>query len=363
MAVPIRASYRQNADHFFEGQAQFRLAARPLISEKAQRRFFLALILATVTVVSVREGIKRQTFLIPFLGALFCLLMMGFWFWLFKKIGLDRLGSANVGEPTEKDRLRVQKTFDQIAEQELLVSWEFDEIGVRFTPVTEKSANYSWSTIFRVVETPRGLVIFINRIANLWFPKTAFASAGDYEDLCRIITARIGDFQRLNASAWAYVALGSNLGEPKEQVLKAMGRLERLSDKPLLKSTLWQTTPVDCPPGSPGFVNAVVALIPRVGETPESLLEKLRGIEREFGRRLKQVMNEPRPLDLDLISFGQERRNSPELTLPHPRASGRKFVLAPLAEIAPDLVLPGENKAVAELLNSLPVDDFVQKLA
>jgi 2-amino-4-hydroxy-6-hydroxymethyldihydropteridine diphosphokinase len=113
---------------------------------------------------------------------------------------------------------------------------------------------------------------------------------------------------------------------------------------------------VDCPPGSPPFLNAVVGFHPRPGETPESLLARLQALEREFGRRPKQLLNEPRPLDLDLIAFGAEVRATPQLTLPHPRAHLRRFVLEPLAEIAPGLVLPGQQASVAKLLATLPVD-------
>src|SRR5688572_8366694 len=140
----------------------------------------------------------------------------------------------------------------------------------------------------------------------------------------------------------AYVALGSNLGSPRENVLRAMDRLQEFSGEPILRSSLYDSDPVDCPPGSPRFVNAVVGLLPRAGETPETLLAKLQNIEREFGRQPKQVSNEARPLDLDLIAFGGEVRNTGQLTLPHPRAHVRRFVLEPLAEIAPHLVLPNQ---------------------
>ena len=150
-----------------------------------------------------------------------------------------------------------------------------------------------------------------------------------------------------------FIALGSNLGDSRQNVLRAMERLQTLSGQPLLKSSLIETTPVDCPPGSPNFVNAVVGLVPNVGETPESLLVKLRALEKEFGRKSKQVMNEPRSLDLDLIAFGSEIRNTPELVLPHPRAHLRRFVLQPLAEIAPDFILPGQIKSVAKMLEAV----------
>jgi 2-amino-4-hydroxy-6-hydroxymethyldihydropteridine diphosphokinase len=161
----------------------------------------------------------------------------------------------------------------------------------------------------------------------------------------------------------AYVALGSNLGDGRKNVLQAIEQLQGFSERPLQKSSLWKTRPLDSPPGSPDFVNAVVGLIPRADETPESLLKKLQALEKEFGRRPKQVLNEPRPLDLDLIAFGHEQRDSAELTLPHPRAHQRRFVLQPLAEIASDFVLPGQEKTVGQLLDELPPDDSVRKVS
>jgi len=156
---------------------------------------------------------------------------------------------------------------------------------------------------------------------------------------------------------WAIVALGANLGEAQRNVLRAMERLQTLSRHPLLRSSLWQTEPVNCPPGSPVFVNAVVAFVPRRGATPESVLASLQEIEREFGRRARKVPNEPRRLDLDLITFGNETRAGKSLTLPHPRARVRGFVLQPLSEIMPELILPGQKQTVLELLEKLPPDE------
>ena len=158
------------------------------------------------------------------------------------------------------------------------------------------------------------------------------------------------------------MALGSNLGDSRKIVLDAMTRLQSFSDQPILKSSLWQTSPVNCPPGSPLFVNAVVGFVPHADETLESLLEKLHKLEREFGRLPKKVLNEPRLLDLDLIAFGTETRNTPDLILPHPRAHLRRFVLQPLGEIAPDLVLPGQNKTVLQLLAELSSDEILKRL-
>jgi len=163
----------------------------------------------------------------------------------------------------------------------------------------------------------------------------------------------------MNAHKLTIIALGSNVGDSQSILLRAMERLDALSARPLLKSSLWQTTPVNCPPGSPMFLNAVVGLVPQTNETPELLLAKLLQIEKEFGRKSNSILNEPRRLDLDLIAYGNETRDTKELTLPHPRARERRFVLQPLSEIAPDLVLPGQGRTVAELLAAL---DNVEKL-
>jgi 2-amino-4-hydroxy-6-hydroxymethyldihydropteridine diphosphokinase len=159
----------------------------------------------------------------------------------------------------------------------------------------------------------------------------------------------------------AYISLGSNLGDSRQILRAAMARLQGLADESMVRSSLWQTTPVDCPPGSPPFINAVAGLRARAGETPETLLRKLLALEVEFGRRPKQIPNEPRPLDLDLICFGGETRDTPGLVLPHPRAPVRRFVLQPLSEIAPELILPGQDRTVRELLAGLPADETVVK--
>lgn len=151
----------------------------------------------------------------------------------------------------------------------------------------------------------------------------------------------------------AYIALGSNLGHSDHIFASVLPRLQALSMTPLITSQWIRTHPVDCPHGSPDFLNGAVAFAPMPGETPESLLCKLQELEKEFGRKPKEVLNEPRPLDLDLITFGDETRATAELTLPHPRAKEREFVLRPLAQIAPDLVFPGETKTVSQQLDEL----------
>jgi len=153
---------------------------------------------------------------------------------------------------------------------------------------------------------------------------------------------------------YVVVALGSNLGDGKATLTSAMTRLAEFTDAPMLKSSFWETVPVDCPPGSPMFVNAVTAFVPRLAETPESLLKKLQKLEREFGRKPKTQVNEARVLDLDIIVFQTELRKETKLSVPHLRVRERAFVLAPLAEILPSLILPGQSAQVSELWRRLP---------
>ncbi len=163
--------------------------------------------------------------------------------------------------------------------------------------------------------------------------------------------------RRVPHAKLAFIALGSNLGDSVRLLCEAMERLQAFSGEPVRRSSLWRTAPVDCPPGSPDFVNAVVGLAPLPAETPETLQAKLQALEQAFGRRPRRQVNEPRPLDLDLICFGGERRATPTLALPHPRAHRRRFVLEPLRELAPELVLPGQTESVRQLLNRLPPAD------
>ncbi len=132
----------------------------------------------------------------------------------------------------------------------------------------------------------------------------------------------------------AIIALGSNLGDSRRILLHAMDRLQELSDRPILKSSLWRTTPADCPPGSPYFVNAVAGFVAREGETPESLLAKLQGIESDFGRQPKKVPNEPRPGSArsDQIGVGTARHAAAGSKHPEDLKSYNGIGLAPVAK-------------------------------
>lgn len=150
------------------------------------------------------------------------------------------------------------------------------------------------------------------------------------------------------------VALGSNLGDSTSILKQAIERLRLLSAGRMEVSSFWRSAPVDCPAGSGEFVNAVAVLEAQKDEQPRRLLRKLQELEKEFGREPKRVLNEARPLDLDLIAFGRMRMSTKSLIVPHPRAHLRRFVMAPLAEIAPGYVLPGQNRTAGEILDGLP---------
>jgi len=152
----------------------------------------------------------------------------------------------------------------------------------------------------------------------------------------------------------AYIALGANLPSPAGpppatlnaavQALRALGNVKQ-------QSSLYRTEPVGFA-DQPQFLNAVVAL--GTDLDPRALLNKLLSIEKQFGRdRTAGIPNGPRTLDLDILLSGSLEVNEPNLELPHPRMAERAFVLVPLAEIAPELLLPGYGKTVAELLHSL----------
>ncbi len=155
------------------------------------------------------------------------------------------------------------------------------------------------------------------------------------------------------AERCAFVALGSNRGDRLQFLYAAADRLARLTVGPFYLSSIWETAPVDCPPGTPPFLNAMVGFVPPPGLGSMALLQRLQQIESELGRVRTPVRNTPRTIDLDLITDRNTVCFTPELVLPHPRAHRRLFVLAPLAEIAPGLILPGQSCSVQELLARL----------
>lgn len=150
-------------------------------------------------------------------------------------------------------------------------------------------------------------------------------------------------------SARVFVALGSNLGDRRAHLEAALESLRATDGVEVLAvSRFHETRAVGGPPGQPDFLNGVLEL--RTELAPEDLLWLLQRIETRAGRdRRNEVRHGPRTLDLDLLLFGNERRSGPELELPHPRLEQRTFVLAPLAELAPELVLPSGASVGARL--------------
>lgn len=142
----------------------------------------------------------------------------------------------------------------------------------------------------------------------------------------------------------AYIGLGSNLATPRRQLARALEALAALADTRVVAvSSFYRTAPVGLE-GQPDFVNAVAAV--DTGLAPRALLAALLTIEQEHGR-VRTLRNGPRTLDLDLLAYGELQLNEPGLAVPHPRMHERAFVLVPLAEIAPDFVLPGHGIAAA----------------
>jgi 2-amino-4-hydroxy-6-hydroxymethyldihydropteridine diphosphokinase len=147
------------------------------------------------------------------------------------------------------------------------------------------------------------------------------------------------------------IALGSNLGDRTAEIAAGFAFLQTLSDGDSRRSSVIETDPVDCPPGSSSFLNAVAEIqVDPARLRPHDLLARLQAFEIQRGRPRQHGRNTPRPLDLDILYYGGQVLETPELMLPHPRIAGRPFVLQPLAELRPDLLLPGQSRTVRELL-------------
>lgn len=146
-------------------------------------------------------------------------------------------------------------------------------------------------------------------------------------------------------AACAWVGLGANLGEARATLDAAFDALARLEGTRLRRrSALYRTAPIDA--GGPDYLNAVAELETTLA--PHALLAQLQSIERAHGRE-RPYRNAPRTLDLDLLLFGERVIATPDLVVPHPRLHERAFVLQPLSELAPELVVPGHGPVAALL--------------
>ena len=146
-----------------------------------------------------------------------------------------------------------------------------------------------------------------------------------------------------------YLSLGSNLGDRQVNLRNAIGRLLELGDV-LEVSSLYDTEPVEFT-DQPWFLNCAVAV--RTELIPREFLAGILSIEHAMGRERTQPKG-PRLIDIDILLFGAAHINTPQLTIPHPAMAERRFVLEPLAEIAPDVKVPLQKKTARELLDALP---------
>jgi len=154
----------------------------------------------------------------------------------------------------------------------------------------------------------------------------------------------------------AYVGIGANLGDARANVLDAIARLARLEGGAMLHTSgLYRSAPIDS--GGADYINAVVCLDTSL--PAHELLAALQQIELAHGRE-RPYRNAPRTLDLDLLLYGDAIIDTPDLHVPHPRMHARAFVLMPLLEIAPDIVIPGHGQA--GLLASQVADQAISKV-
>ncbi len=155
------------------------------------------------------------------------------------------------------------------------------------------------------------------------------------------------------------IALGTNLGNRLTLLRDARTLLRNLTDKDshYLQAPIYQSVPVDCTEGTPDFFNTVIE-IEYIGK-PHDLLAKTQGIEIKLGREAVQARNRnaPRVIDIDILYFGNEIIRDDDLIIPHPRLTYRRFVLKPLNDIRPNLILPGDDVTISEHFQHLESEE------
>jgi 2-amino-4-hydroxy-6-hydroxymethyldihydropteridine diphosphokinase len=154
-----------------------------------------------------------------------------------------------------------------------------------------------------------------------------------------------------------YLSLGSNVGDREKNLREAIDRLGALG-RVVSLSSFYETEPVEFT-SQPWFLNCALSL--ETTQTAAQLITTLLDIEREMGRQRTEAKG-PRIIDIDILLFGNEIVNSPDLTIPHPAMHQRRFVLEPLAEIAPTVRHPVLKRTIRELLDELPTGQSVRKL-
>ena len=154
-----------------------------------------------------------------------------------------------------------------------------------------------------------------------------------------------------------YLSLGSNVGARETQLRDAQARLETIG-RVIAASSFYETEPVEFTQ-QPWFLNCVIEM--ETDQTPQQFMAAVLKIEEEMGRRRLQKKG-PRSIDIDILLFGDAVVESKELIIPHPLMHQRRFVLQPLAEIAPEVLHPVFKKTIRELRDALPAGQAVRKL-
>jgi 2-amino-4-hydroxy-6-hydroxymethyldihydropteridine diphosphokinase len=155
-----------------------------------------------------------------------------------------------------------------------------------------------------------------------------------------------------------YLGLGSNVGDRRANLQGAVDSLPAHGVEVLASSSVYDTEPVGLVLDQPEFLNACIRI--RTALEPEALLDACKAVERDLGRVAGGVRHGPRPIDVDLLLLGDETYRSERLSLPHEQVTSRRFVLVPLLELAPDLVVPGAGRA-ADALSALGDEDGVRR--
>lgn len=152
------------------------------------------------------------------------------------------------------------------------------------------------------------------------------------------------------------LSLGSNLGDRAANIRNALVELSRIDGtKVTAKAKIYETEPVDVPKEFSDALYLNSAAILETSLSADEISVAVHEIEARLGRK-RSGYHAPRTIDIDIIAYGSETRNTPELKLPHPEAASRRFVLTPLCDICPDVILPGQTRTAAELLAALPPD-------
>ncbi len=163
----------------------------------------------------------------------------------------------------------------------------------------------------------------------------------------------------MSAGRIGYLGLGSNIGDRRAQLERAVQALADHGVRVLASSSVYETEPVGLVLDQRDFCNACLRI--ETDDGPEELLDACKEVERELGRAPGGVRHGPRPIDVDVLLLGGLTHSSPRLTLPHPEVLSRRFVLVPLLELDPGLTLPGGERA-SDALDALPAGQAVRRV-